>query len=125
VQRGSHGRCCNPEDKCLTNTDGSSGAVSAIEEAVVPCQIGCATNPSATACLDCINANLVSAGLHAMSAGCGTCWSSLISCSFANCVAPCLAGADAPGCRQCAFEKCVVGPGNFNECSGLLSNGGL
>jgi len=122
---GHAGGCCSYSDKCLTNTDGSPSSQSAVEVAVGPCQAGCIANPSAQACLDCINANLASAGLPALSSGCGTCWTNLISCSFTNCLGQCVAGATAPGCRQCAFENCVVGAGKFNECSGLLSNAGL
>jgi hypothetical protein len=99
--------------------------MSAVEVAVSACQVGCITNPSAQACLDCLDTNLMNAGLPALSNGCGTCWTSLISCSFMNCLTPCLAGADAPECRECAFNGCIVGAGKFNECSGLLSNGGL
>jgi hypothetical protein len=122
---GHTGGCCSYSDKCLTNTDGSPNAQSAVEVAIGPCQAGCIANPSAQACVDCINSSLVNAGSHALSSGCGTCWTSLISCSFSNCLTPCLAGATDPGCRQCAFEHCVVGAGKFNECSGLVSNGGL
>lgn len=54
------GACCNYSDKCLTNTDGTAGSQSAVEVATGPCQAGCITNPSAQACLDCINASLTS-----------------------------------------------------------------
>jgi hypothetical protein len=122
---GHTGGCCSYGDKCLTNTDGTPGSQSAVEVAIGPCQAGCIANPSAQACLDCINSSLASAGKRTLSNGCGTCWTSLISCSFTNCLAQCLAGATAPDCRQCAFDNCIVGAGKFNECSGLFSNGGL
>lgn len=122
---GHTGACCNYTDKCLTNTDGSPNAQSAVEVAIGPCQAGCATNPSAQACVDCVNGNLTSAGKPKLSDGCGTCFTNLITCSFASCLAPCVAGANTPACRQCVFNNCTVGPGKFNECSGTLNTAGL
>jgi hypothetical protein len=121
---GHTGGCCTYNDKCLTNTSGSN-AQSAVEMAIAPCQAGCATNPSAQACVDCINANLRSAGKPALSSGCGTCYTSLISCSFNSCLTPCIAGSATPACRECVFNNCTIGAGKFNECSGTLNSAGL
>lgn len=121
---GNTGACCNYNDKCLTMTDGRAGSQSAVEVASGPCQAGCVVNPSAQACLDCINANLASSGKPALSAGCGTCFASLITCSATNCISQCLSSSTAPGCRECVFDNCTAGAGKYNECTGLLSNAG-
>jgi hypothetical protein len=120
---GHTGACCNYNDKCLMVADPTS-AQSAVEVASAPCQAGCVVNPSAQACLDCINANLATSSLPALSSGCGTCFVSLITCSTNNCLTQCLAGSSAPGCRECVFNNCTIGAGKFNECTGMLGNAG-
>jgi hypothetical protein len=119
------GACCNYNDKCLTMTDGKTGSQSAVEVASGPCQAGCVLNSSAQACLDCINANLTGSGLPALSAGCGTCFIGLITCSATNCITQCLTSSTAPGCRECVFDNCTFGPGKYNECAGVLGNAGV
>jgi hypothetical protein len=97
---------CQNEMDCPFVADGS------VRVAAQTCGGGeCLASEDEDCARDCILAELD------ISAGCAGCYADFVNCTIAQCLAPCIAGADSEGCLDCQ-ETSGCRP-DFDDCSGL------
>lgn len=106
---------CDPTDDgaCENETDCEFVESGEARNVATVCGQSCNGEPEAerAACAaDCINMEL------GMTAECSTCYSTLVGCTFENCLAECVADPAAAVCQQCQAQNCFD---DFEDCSGL------
>jgi hypothetical protein len=104
-----------------TNANDTAIGKPAMDAAASMCGLACYAdkdNNPPKMCSDCLTKQIMDATQKTLTAGCNTCWTTVILCGINNCSAPCLQnGSNSQECRDCTMKAgCDSG---FSTCSGL------
>jgi len=105
------GACLNEADGAILGPDEGEAA----KAAATDCAMGCIAEPDLEGIVACANPCVIDA--TGLTEDCAGCYTSIIGCTFVNCLALCAADASSEECTTCMADNGCYDV--FYECTGL------